>query len=375
MANFKKKKRELKAAIIHEIRKDKHKPIGKKIVSKDLLDIKQKGAHLLFNKIAESYGVKGNHPYYGTFEKRVGGNDVEVSLSAMLGEFKLKDPKKVRGAFLKFSKEIYDQIYEKAGESTPSTGGYIFISIYKENNRLWLMVGVLKPTDGISIENLMPKDYKNIDTTKLYQVARVNIGLYEEYQKTSIADRQNMTYMSFLNPSKHEEASGYFIDALGCSKWGTSKQCTMRLLKQLDSFMQQSETLKGSKKIFIRSVSDKMLEASDKGIEFNIVEVVDVAKSLFPRDENGENDELVEALEDNITSEESAIPSKFLVDESVVSKKRKIKIQSDQWTLDIDSMVIGTNASENVYFDEEGEKLVFSQLSEANMRRIIKAIS
>ncbi|EJR6406179.1 nucleoid-associated protein [Salmonella enterica] len=59
---------------------------------------------------------------------------------------------------------------------------------------------------------------EQLDLTKINQAARINFDKFLKYQNSSVIDKQDLSYLSFISTTTQKTASGYFILALGATK-------------------------------------------------------------------------------------------------------------------------------------------------------------
>jgi nucleoid-associated protein len=358
---------QLKNAVIHEIKKKQHKKECTANQSKQLIDVNTDGAKRLFSGIAHSFGNKGNRPYLGVFKKNdLNADNIEKELAIFIAT---GESKKSEG-FLKFSDLIFQRIFQEASEKTSSSGGFIFISHFQDaEGGEYVLVAMLKPQPGITIKDLLPEEFESIDTTKLSQVARINIDQYVNYKELK---RENDTYLTFLSPETMQEASGYFIEAIGCDKTITSRQCTQRLIRSVYSYFSSNDELKEHASEMKQRLVRDMLSSVGLESGFNTSIVVGNAIEFLPKDKDDNSTTSEDEFSKFISDGKYAVPSSFIVDESVLDKHKKITLKTPEWNMNFDKFVFGFDDESPIYYDKEKNQIVFQDIPDKLRAFLIK---
>ena len=132
--------------------------------------------------------------------------------------------------FVHFSKETASLIAEEMKNSYLSNGGYVLFLRYKNQERDWLLVVMLKLKAGTGIDQntLSFKETLSFDIDHLHEAARIDLKKWQ----TGI-----QPYLTFIKKSKGgEDVTQYFRHALGCTEYIDSKHHTDQVIKAVDGF-------------------------------------------------------------------------------------------------------------------------------------------
>lgn len=366
---------QLKNAIIHEIKKEQHEPISPKITAPSVIDTKKEGTKVLFKGINKHFGINGNGAQYGIFADTKSGLSVQEYINAYIKSEKKDDD------FKDLSLSIYGELYDKAKSTSPASGGYISFAEYKSKADNFLIIGMLKPVPGISITDLKPEAYENIDVTKLYQVAKLNIDKYIDFEDLNAIEKQEKKYLSFVTPHKNKTASGYFIEALGCEKGDSSAICTKKFITTLTSFTDEHPDVSNEMKPKIQKrFNEKLSELANltgnKKREFTHNDIEEEMNALFPKTIDGDLNPVTADLFVFLSDDDIQIPASFFVDKNTVKRFTKISYSSDNnWSVEIDKDMFGLTDDDDIQLDEDGRTLTFKNLSDSEIDGLLKASS
>ncbi len=132
--------------------------------------------------------------------------------------------------FVHFSKETASLIAEEMKNSYLFNGGYVLFLRYKNQERNWLLVVMLKLKAGTGIDQntLSFKETLSFDIDHLHEAARIDLKKWQ----TGI-----QPYLTFIKKSKGgEDVTQYFRHALGCTEYIDSKHHTDQVIKAVDGF-------------------------------------------------------------------------------------------------------------------------------------------
>lgn len=150
----------------------------------------------LIEKIAEAFKTGKT---FGSFDSDVENHPFQRWLEEML------DPDS-ETTFMDLTRHTMDRLRLRIAPKNFATGGHIIFCYYREQDKDWFMVVMLKEKDGFSFENLILKNIQELDIDKLHQLARVDLAAWSADNTTA--------YLSFIN-KKPGDISGYFLEALG----------------------------------------------------------------------------------------------------------------------------------------------------------------
>lgn len=239
---------ELQHAVIHSFTKTANTVEVTDVVKKGvLLDNRLAAVIALVDGVAGLLGKQGNSVTYGQF-----GDDMRQGRFPQAFQSYTDTPND-QAIFLQLSHTATDELAARAKEESLSTGGHILVASYVSNATSHLLVAMIKQRGGVSLdENYIPIEITEIDLSKVYQAARINLSSYAhamraaETSETEEESEIDRTYLCFLGQNKNNQASGYFITALGCTKGVASARATRGAIDAINKFF-SSEKLRTHK--------------------------------------------------------------------------------------------------------------------------------
>jgi nucleoid-associated protein len=179
-------------------------------------------------------------------------------------------------------------------------------------------------------------------------------------------DDVEQTYVAFVGKNKDNDASGYFVDALGCTKGIPSSRATDNALSGVRSYFGNAEVLRryrtaahDSVVLYLQAQMDRKEPASLEGI-------VHAASSVVP----GEFVAALASLSSYLNDEERRVPEAFHVHASTLKKRTSIKADESGWKVQFEQQLLGSTPNAAFYYDEQAGTLTISRLPERFKRKM-----
>lgn len=365
---------ELKKIILHDIQKEKNLPIEDKIKASKLLEL-EKGAKRLFKALVSEFGKSGSSVYNGTFNNEENGIKTRTDFEAYL----TSDQKDVIN-FIILSHNIYDKIYHQASENLTTSGGFICQAEYISRGNHYILVAMLRPIPGISIQNLTPKAFEAIETGKIYQMARINVNKYNEILSATEENNDEISYLQFATPQRNRETSGYFIRALGCKRGSSSMSASKSLISAIKHFSNNSEHVTQQNKVAVNAaLSDKISDIvslrGDNKRQINFNDFEDALKNVFPNTIDGDKHKAVIEFIELINSDDFGVPPEFNLHVKTATSFLKIVVEAEHWSMKIDRALLGTDETSPIQLFKDDRYLLIKNLSVDQIKHLLKEIA
>lgn len=368
-------------AVIHGFDKDQHKKTDlKSIVIKDKgLDVTLPAVKTLVENVAKLLGGKLNMQSWGRFSEDRGGKfyksfNKDVNF--------IGNPEK----FIEMTRQAMTEIIDHAAERPASSGSKILFSHYKDDqgaNRF--LAAMIKQKGGITLdENYIPVGIVEIDMSKLSQavdircddylkiVADENIKNSEKNEDVAGEGEEELkNYLSFLVSRDNSDASGYFLDALGCVLNVSPKKSTASVISVLEDFFENNENLKPFVKGAREVVCKYLQERAEKKEVARLDEVVHAASSVVP----GALKENLEGFLQYFNNDSNRVPSEFHVHKGELSRHIKVVIDADDMQLKFNKSVLGTDSNAKVFYNRKSKSLTIKNLTPKQMEQLDRQIS
>lgn len=365
-------------AVIHGFDKDQHKKTDlKSIVIKDNgLDVTLPAVKTLVENVAKLLGGKLNTQSWGRFSEDRGGKFYK-SFS--------KDVKALgnHDKFIAMTKQAMIEIIDHAAERPASSGSKILFSHYQDDqgaNRF--LAAMIKQKGGITLDkDYVPVGIVEIDMSKLTQAADIRCDDYlkivaeesiknvEEEEDEEEVELKN--YLSFLVSRDNSDASGYFLDALGCVLNVSPKKSTESVIHVMEDFFENNENLKPFVKMAREAVCKYLQERAEKKEVAKLDEVVHAASSVVP----GALKENLEGFLQYFNNDTNRVPSEFHVHKGELSKHIKVVIDADDMQLKFNKSVLGTDSNAKVFYNKNAKSLTIKNLTPKQMEQLDRQIS
>lgn len=344
----------LKRAIIHSISKEKNTTVIAAIVKKTaLLPIDNAAVLNLVQGVNSLLGKPGNVLSYGQF-----GDDMrEGKFPGAFGDYvaKIEDEQE----FLNLSYCAVDQLADRAREEPFATGGHLLVASYETDTKPFFLVAMIKQRGGIVLDpDYVPKTIEEVDMSKVHQAARMNISRYKEVINLAPvpadAEAEDRTYLAFVG--KTDQASGYFVTALGCTKGIASSRATSNVIVAVETFFSKPD-LKRHRTEARNAVIAYLSEQLQSGIDAAVSDIAFRAGGVLKNDQEA----VIDEFRIYLNSEQVKVPAAFPVHRTTLNKNTRIKAErSGSWTAQFEKMALGTTPNSAIYFDPKMKSLTFN---------------
>lgn len=313
----------------------------------------------LVKGVVDLYGSKGNAAHYGVFKSA--REDQGPVPSLFHAYYQVQES--ISDDFITLSKEIMKQMYNSAKEQIWASGGYVVFSDYVTAGLRYLLVTMIKKTNGVTIsERLEPEEMMHLEMNNINQAAKINFHYYYQYQQADQVQRTELSYLSFISKTTGQSAAAYFIAALGCDKGIASAGATRKLPNEVKKFLKKNNET-SSHADQIRNKIIKYLE-----VQFNneqsaklsdIAAIITAELSYLPDDKREPH---VRELMQHLNSEEVRIPTEFVINKTSLDKIRNVIFKTDQYSFNFDKDLLGVTADATIFYDNASGNLTFSNL-------------
>ncbi|PJZ04995.1 nucleoid-associated protein [Pantoea rodasii] len=367
----------IKHVIVHELIKEAQKDFdhSKPYNLRDTeLDKSNKVVQQLVDGVVELYGTKGNSAHYGIFIQKGEHKGPIPELFNQYHQLAGYDSDK----FIELSQQIMKQMFEAAKSQPWSSGGYVVFSDYVLSGMRYLIVTMIKKTNGVTIsDNLEPEEMIHLELSNINQAAKINFRLYDEYQKADEEQKTELSYLSFINKVTGQSAAAYFIAALGCDKGTASAGATRKLPNEAKRYFKKHQELMAHADNFRNSLISYMetqFKASNSA-RLSDVEALAISKLSFLDEEK--RDQLVRGLMKHLNNEDNQIPTEFVINKTSLDKIRNVifKDPDSQYSFNFDKDLLGTTSDAKIFYDDEKGNLTFNHLPLEAKTKIKKAIN
>ncbi|VEA65053.1 Nucleoid-associated protein YejK [Serratia plymuthica] len=354
----------LKHCVIHELKKE----AGKQKVEVDLKEValpnNDESVVKLVQSLCELIGKRDNQAARGTF-------DEDDKIYKVPSEFhRYYESKLEVENFIAFTKVCMHELSKQAKDASrvAASGGAIVFSHYLSNNSHYFLVTMIKQKDALRLNaDLKPVGTVQIDLLKIHQAARLNFDRYYNYQIADELDKTN--YLAFVSPKINQDASGYFVAALGCTDSVPTARATDAALSGVRAFFEASKELVAYKSPAYDAVLHYMKE-KPKGEPARLTEIEHIVRGVVPAKFNAYLDNIVDFL----NSEEIGLPHEFGINESVLNRRSRVRTKTDGWELVFERRVLGTTIGSGIQYLKGEGKLIISNLDDATIKKIEKAL-
>lgn len=325
----------------------------------------------LVKGVVDLYGSKGNAAHYGVFKS---SREDQGPVPDLFHQYyQVQDS--VSDDFIILSKEIMKQMYLSAKEQIWASGGYVVFSDYISLGLRYLLVTMIKKTNGVTIsERLEPEEMIHLEMNNINQAAKINFHYYHQYQEANEVERTELSYLSFISKTTGQSAAAYFIAALGCDKGIASAGATRKLPNEVRKFFKKNkETMPHADRI--RNKIIKYLEVkfeSDQSAKLSDIEAVVTAELSFLPDDKREPK--IRELMQHLNSEEVRIPTEFVINKTSLDKIRNVIFKTDQYSFNFDKDLLGVTADATIFYDNASGNLTFSNLPVEAKTKITNAL-
>lgn len=367
----------IKHVIVHELIKeaqkdfDHSKPYNLRNAELDKSNVI---VQQLVDGVVELYGTKGNSAHYGIF---IQNRDTQGPIPGLFHDYySLADFNSEK--FIELSRHVMKEMYNAAKSQPWSSGGYVVFSDYISSGMRYLLVTMIKKTNGVTIsENLEPEEMIHLELNNINQAAKINFRLYNEYQSADEEHKTELSYLSFISKTNGQSAAAYFIAALGCDKGTASAGATRKLPNEAKRyFKKHTELLKHADDFRNALISYMEVQfKSGNSARLSDVEALASSKLIFLGEEK--RDELVKGLMKHLNDEEVQIPTEFIINKTSLDKIRNVifKDPNSQYSFNFDKDLLGTTSDAKIFYNNESGNLTFNNLpieAKSKIRQALK---
>jgi len=352
--------------VIHELVKEQHQPIQPSNLRTTALDPTNAIVLKLVDSITALYGSRNNSAHYGTFRTGDGSGAFPGCFNTYTDSAAPDDTQ-----FMALTQVAMNELYRKAESIHASSGGYLLFADYSNAQSRFFIIAMIKQKEGIRLSAVLePEELTELDMNRLYQAARINFGKLSAYLAAPEADRQELSYLSFVSPNAGKTASGYFVTALGCAPGAASARATDTLVKESVAFFRNNTDLKPFRKRFKDNLLAYLSRKEEAEESVKLSEVEEIARQFMPAGEPGQVDEMVCALISHLNSEEHAVPVEFPVNKAALKKHTHISYSADNWDIKFERHALGITDAAQIYFDRENNRITIKDLPDSLIEKI-----
>lgn len=353
----------LRHCVIHELVKESGKQKVEAIL-KPVLPSDDEHVCQLVESLTDLIGKKDNQAARGTFDSE----DVTFKVPSAFKTY--YDGAATSDDFHQFSLICMNELSRQAKDPTriAASGGAIVFAHYSRSSSNYLLITMVKQKDALRLdENLKPVGTVQIDLAKINQAARVNFDRF--YQFEVLPDDEKPTYLAFVSPKVNQDASGYFVAALGCSDSVPSAKATDSALNGVRSYFDANADIKAYKNSAYDAVLYHLKEKKP-GETASLAELEHIVRQAVPAEKHSHIDNLVEYL----NGEEIGVPLEFAINRAVVNKRTKVRTKSNGWELSFEKRFFGEQAGSVIQYLRKDRKLIISQLDDITIQKLEDAL-
>lgn len=353
----------LRHCVIHELIKESGRQKVETTI-KPVLPSDDKHVCQLIESLNDLIGKKENQAARGTFDSEDVTFKVPTAFKTYYdGAFSSDD-------FHKFSLTCMSELSRQAKDPTrvAASGGAIVFAHYTRGQSHFLLITMVKQKDALRLdENLKPVGTVQIDLAKIHQAARVNFDRFHLFE--TLPDDEKPNYLAFVSPKVNQDASGYFVAALGCSDSVPSAKATDAALDGVRSYFDANVDIKAYKKTAYDAVLYHLKEKKPGEIA-SLAEIEHIVRQVVPAEKHAHIDNLIEYL----NKEEIGVPLEFAINRTVVNKRTKVRTKSNGWELIFEKRFFGEQAGSVIQYLRKEKKLIISQLDDNTIQKLEDAL-
>lgn len=353
----------LRHCVIHELVKESGRQKVETTI-KPVLPSDDKYVCQLIESLNDLIGKKENQAARGTFDSENVTFKVPTAFKTYYDGAASSDD------FHQFSLTCMSELSRQAKDPTrvAASGGAIVFAHYTRGQSHFLLITMVKQKDALRLdENLKPVGTVQIDLAKIHQAARVNFDRYHLFE--TLPDDEKPTYLAFVSPKVNQDASGYFVAALGCSDSVPSAKATDAVLSGVRSYFDANVDIKAYKNAAYDAVLYHLKEKKPGEIA-SLAEIEHIVRQAVPAEKHTHIDNLVEYL----NGEEIGVPLEFAINRAVVNKRTKVRTKSNGWELSFEKRFFGEQAGSVIQYLRKDKKLIISQLDENTIQKLEDAL-
>lgn len=242
-------------------------------------------------------------------------------------------------------------------------GGYVLFSLYASDRYEYLLIALVRDKASIGFDNnLHPTEVMEINLDQLHQGARINITTFRKKQDS---------YLSFIGSKEKGEITHYFSTAFGCTDVTPSRKSTGELIRAARDFCNQNDMAERKEEVVEDVVSYLERQRSEKE-SANLNDINNLFDAYIPPEQAetvaGTFGEFANKGPYNVSQE-------FQPHTSTINRFSKLKVKSDNWSLDFTKRTLGElNAGKDIEFDEDGGRIIISRLPSKVLNQLREAL-
>ena len=357
----------LHKAIVHELVKEQHKEIQKSNIRPTALDVSKVAVKKLISDIVDVYGDRENSAHYGTFLTTGARGRFPGAFEAYA---KVDVPRVNEKNFIDLSRCAMDELYRCANLQSAASGGYIVVSDYSLNAQRFFLVAMIKQTPGMTISaTLDPEELMRLDLDRLHQAARINFGKLSQYNSAQEDAKKEINYLTFISP--RNEASGYFISAIGCAPGNTSSRATKAVIQETTALFKGDERLRKNHDAFRKALLEYLDEKEARQQSVKISEIGHLVESHIPTELVGEAKSIVNDIVTKLNSEDVGVPAEFPVHKNELKKHTHISGRAANWRVEFDRQALSDSDDAPIYYNRELGTLTFKGIPD-DLQKLIE---
>lgn len=358
---------EVQYAVIHSFTKEPNTTVLKRIVKKvKTIDVALPAVVALVKGVNGLLGKTGNILSYGQF-----GDDMRQGpFPSQFDSYQTAVPNSE--SFLSLSHVAVDELAKEAAEEPFATGGHILVATYSSDGRPFFLVAMIKQRGGIQLDkDYVPIEITEIDLSKVYQAARVNVQRYLDVKtlepEVISEDRisEDRTYLAFLGQGTHNQASGYFVKALGCTKGIGSSRATQNALDAVHDFFGRAD-LKPFRVDARNAVASYLDGKAKSGQNAILTELAFCATGHL----QATQEIIIDDFKSYLNSDSAKVPAAFAVHKATLKKGTRIRAEMPSYSFQFERQSLGDSNNSAVFFNAANKSITFNKLDEKTIKEI-----
>ncbi len=230
-------------------------------------------------------------------------------------------------------------------------GGYVLFALYASDRYEYLLIALVRDKASIVFDNdLRPTEVMEVNLDQLHQAARINISTFRKKQDS---------YLSFIGSKEKGEITHYFSTAFGCTDVTPSRKSTSELIRAARDFCNQNSMSDRKEEVVEDVVSYLERQRSEKE-SANLNDVQNLFDAYIPP----EQAETAAGTFGNFANKGPyKVSQEFQPHTSTINRFSKLKVKSDNWSLDFTKRTFGElNSGKDVEFDEDNGRIIINRL-------------
>lgn len=244
-----------------------------------------------------------------------------------------------------------------------ANGGYVLFSLYASDRYEYLLIALVRDKASIGFDNdLHPTEVMEVNLDQLHQAARINISTFRKKQDS---------YLSFIGSKEKGEITHYFSTAFGCTDVTPSRKSTGELIRATRDFCNQNNMSDRKEEVVEDVVSYLSRQRTEKE-SANLNEIENLFDAYIPPEQAetaaGTFGKFANKGPYNVSQE-------FQPHTSTINRFAKLKVKSDNWSVDFTKRNFGElNSGKDIEFDEDNGRIIISRLPSKVINQLREAL-